>query len=120
MRAAVVGCGVAGMASALALARRGHEVTLLECFDSPRPLGSGLLLQPSGLAALRVLGLDQAMLAAGARIDRLDGRDLAGRRILGELAEHRRDEAGRAHGKAQQILRRGRQAVHEAPPFLRW
>lgn len=88
MRAAVVGCGVAGMAAALALARRGHEVTLLECFDSPRPLGSGLLLQPSGLAALRVLGLEQAMLAAGARIDRLDGRDLAGRRILDMAYEH--------------------------------
>ena len=70
------------MASALALARRGHEVTLLECFDSPRPLGSGLLLQPAGLAALKVLGLDGAMLAAGARIERLDGRDLAGRRVL--------------------------------------
>lgn len=82
MRAAVVGCGVAGMAASLALARRGHEVTLLEGFDRPRPLGSGLLLQPSGLAALKVLGLDEALLAAGARIDRLDGRDLAGRRIL--------------------------------------
>lgn len=86
--AAVVGCGVAGMAAALALARRGHEVTLLECFDSPRPLGSGLLLQPSGLAALKVLGLDQAMLAAGARIERLDGRDLAGRRILDMAYDH--------------------------------
>lgn len=66
MRAAVVGCGVAGMGAALALARRGHEVTVMERFDSPRPLGSGLLLQPSGLAALRVLGLEEAMLAAGA------------------------------------------------------
>ena len=82
MRAAVVGCGVAGMAAALALARRGHEVTLLEGFDRPRPFGSGLLLQPSGLAALRALGLDEEVLAAGARITRLDGRDLAGRRIL--------------------------------------
>ena len=88
MRAAVVGCGVAGMAAAVALARRGHQVTLLECFDSPRPLGSGLLLQPSGLAALRVLGLEEAMLAAGARIDRLDGRDLAGRRILDMAYAH--------------------------------
>ncbi|WP_411286971.1 FAD-dependent oxidoreductase, partial [Phenylobacterium sp.] len=82
MRAAVVGCGVAGMAAALALARRGHEVLLLDCFDSPRPLGSGLLLQPSGLAALKVLGLYDAVAAAGARIDQLDGRDLSGRRIL--------------------------------------
>lgn len=76
------------MAAALALARQGQEVTLLECFDQPRPLGSGLLLQPSGLAALRVLGLDEPVLAAGARIDRLDGRDLTGRRILDMAYEH--------------------------------
>ncbi|WP_304175637.1 NAD(P)/FAD-dependent oxidoreductase [Phenylobacterium aquaticum] len=82
MRAAVVGCGVAGMAAALSLARRGHVVTLFEAFDRPQPLGSGLLLQPSGLAALRVLGLAEAVLALGARVERLEGRDLSGRRIL--------------------------------------
>lgn len=39
------------MAAARALARKGHAVTLLEAFQQPRPLGSGLLLQPSGTAA---------------------------------------------------------------------
>lgn len=53
------------MAAARALARKGHVVTLLEAFQQPRPLGSGLLLQPSGLAALRQLGLaEQASPAA--------------------------------------------------------
>jgi len=82
VRAAVVGSGVAGMAAATALARRGHAVTLFEAFDRPRPLGSGLLLQPSGLSALRALDLAEPVLALGARIDRLDGRDPAGRRIM--------------------------------------
>jgi 2-polyprenyl-6-methoxyphenol hydroxylase-like FAD-dependent oxidoreductase len=82
MRAAVVGSGVAGMASALALARRGHEVTLFEAFETPHPLGSGLLLQPSGLAALRALDLAEPVLDLGARITRLDGRDVAGRRVM--------------------------------------
>ncbi len=61
------------------MAGRGHRVTLCEAFETPRPLGSGLLLQPSGLAAMRALGLDEAILARGARVDRLEGRDLAGR-----------------------------------------
>lgn len=82
MRAAVIGCGVAGMAAAIALARRGADVTLFEAFDRPQPLGSGLLLQPSGLAALAALGLADAVLERGARVARLDGRDLAGRHIL--------------------------------------
>ena len=82
MKVAVVGCGVGGMASAIGLARRGHSVTLFEAFETPRPMGSGLLLQPSGLAALRHLGLEDQARAAGARVDRLDGRDRTGRRIL--------------------------------------
>jgi 2-polyprenyl-6-methoxyphenol hydroxylase-like FAD-dependent oxidoreductase len=70
------------MASALALARRGHEVTLFEGFETPKPVGSGLLLQPSGLAALRALGLAEPVLDLGARITHLDGRDVAGRRVM--------------------------------------
>jgi 2-polyprenyl-6-methoxyphenol hydroxylase-like FAD-dependent oxidoreductase len=78
----VVGCGVAGLAAAVALDRKGCRVSLFDAFDRPRPVGSGLLIQPSGLAALRVLGLHEPVLERGARIDRLDGRDLAGRAIM--------------------------------------
>lgn len=78
----MVGCGVGGMGAALALARRGHAVTLLEAFDAPRPVGSGLLLQPTGLKALGALGLEDAIRDRGARVERLDGRDLGGRKVL--------------------------------------
>lgn len=70
------------MGAALALARHGHDVTLLEAFEAPRPMGSGLLLQPTGLKALGALGLEATIRDHGARIDRLDGRDLAGRKVL--------------------------------------
>ncbi|KQM59979.1 MULTISPECIES: FAD-dependent oxidoreductase [unclassified Sphingomonas] len=70
---AIAGCGPAGLASALLLHRDGHHVTLFERFDAPRPVGSGLMIQPTGFAVLRELGLDGALLDHGARVDRLHG-----------------------------------------------
>ncbi len=70
---AVVGAGVGGLAVATLLARAGHRVRLLERFDKPAPVGSGLMLQPTGLAALARLGLLEEIAALGARITRLHG-----------------------------------------------
>ncbi len=68
------GCGVAGLALGTFLARAGHRVTVFDKLAAPAPLGSGLILQPAGIAVLRALGLDATMTALGARIDRLFGR----------------------------------------------
>ncbi len=82
LKIGIVGCGVGGMAAALALARKGCAVTLLEAFEQPRPVGSGLLLQPTGLAALRALRLEDAVRAAGAPVQELIGHDSHGRRVM--------------------------------------
>lgn len=74
MNVAIAGCGIAGLASALVLARSGHRITLFERFAEPQPVGSGLMIQPTGLAVLRELGLDERIVAQGARIERLHGR----------------------------------------------
>ena len=79
-RIAIAGCGPAGLAAALLLHRDGHAVTMFERFDAPRPAGSGLMLQPTGLAVLAQLGLADAILAHGARIERLFGK--AGGRVV--------------------------------------
>lgn len=80
---AIIGCGPAGMAAALFLHRAGFRVRIFERFDQPKPVGAGLLLQPTGLAVLGRLGLRARVEMAGARIDRLDGRTApSGRRIL--------------------------------------
>lgn len=69
----MAGCGTAGLAAALLLHRDGHRVTLFERFDTPRPLGSGLLIQSTGQAVLRALGLETELLARGAPVTRLIG-----------------------------------------------
>lgn len=74
---AIIGCGTAGLAAALLLERAGHTVTLVERFGEPQPLGSGLILQPSGLAVLDELGLAASLIVAGSRIDRLFGLNAA-------------------------------------------
>ena len=79
----VAGCGIGGLAAALLLARDGHRVRLYERFDSPRPLGSGLIVQPTGLAVLDRLGLAGALTAASAPVERLFGRaEPSGRVVL--------------------------------------
>jgi 2-polyprenyl-6-methoxyphenol hydroxylase-like FAD-dependent oxidoreductase len=79
----VAGCGMSGLAAALLLARDGHRVTLYERFDAPRPVGSGLIIQPTGLAVLERLGLASALVAAAAPIERLLGKaEPSGRVVL--------------------------------------
>lgn len=78
----IVGCGVAGQAAASLLAEAGHRVAVMERFGQPRPVGAGLLLQPTGLAVLRALGLEEGALAEGARIDGLFGSNQYGTTVL--------------------------------------
>lgn len=82
LKVAVVGCGSAGPAAATLLARRGHEVVLFERAPDCRPVGAGFLLQPSGLAVLRELGVLDGVLEHGGRIERLHVIDRRGHDLL--------------------------------------
>ena len=93
----IAGCGPAGLAAALALSRQGHRVILFDQFDTPRPFGSGLILQPVGLAVLDWLGLGTRMRSLGARIDRLFGRACGTGRVVLDVGY---DAMGEARGLA--------------------
>lgn len=81
-RIAIVGAGFAGLASATLLARAGHDVTVFEKFATPRAVGAGILVQPTGLAAMRTLGIEDEILAHGAKADWLYGVNHRGRRVI--------------------------------------
>ena len=75
---AIAGAGISGLACATLLARAGHRVTVHERFETSRPIGSGLMLQPTGLVALERLGLRDEIEALGERIARLHGTTCSG------------------------------------------
>lgn len=70
---AIVGYGTAGQALAVLLSQDGHRLQVFEQAPEPRPVGAGFLLQPTGLGALWQMGLLDAVLKNGRRIDRLYG-----------------------------------------------
>jgi 2-polyprenyl-6-methoxyphenol hydroxylase-like FAD-dependent oxidoreductase len=61
--ALVVGAGVGGLASGLALRRAGWDVRVFERAMDVRAVGFGLALAPNAMAALRRLGLKEAIAA---------------------------------------------------------
>ncbi len=81
-RVGVVGCGTAGAAAAIFLARAGHEVTVFERIANPGPVGAGITVQPTGQAVLARLGLLAPILEGGARLERLICQTLSGRVVV--------------------------------------
>lgn len=79
---AIVGTGTAGSASALFLARQGHHVTVYEKVMDPRPVGAGIMLQPTGMAVLSALGLVNEVVARGEPLRHLVAETPSGRRVL--------------------------------------
>jgi 2-polyprenyl-6-methoxyphenol hydroxylase-like FAD-dependent oxidoreductase len=58
-RAVVVGAGIGGLTAAVALRRRGWDVTVLERAPALEPVGAGLGLGPNALHALDAIGLGE-------------------------------------------------------------
>ncbi|MBC7770532.1 MAG: FAD-dependent monooxygenase [Phycisphaerales bacterium] len=77
---AIAGCGVAGLACAALLRQQGARVVVYDRLETPRPLGSGIILQPVGLHVLDAIGAGAAIRDLGAPIERLYG--LSGERVV--------------------------------------
>jgi 2-polyprenyl-6-methoxyphenol hydroxylase-like FAD-dependent oxidoreductase len=86
--ALVVGAGIGGLAAALALRRAGWTVRVLEKAASPRELGFALSLAPNAVAALRELGVADAVIRGGYAARRVEFRAGGGRVLRRVDASH--------------------------------
>ena len=112
---AIIGAGPAGLASALYLRRAGHRVVIFERFKTAAPIGSGLMLQPTGLSVLNDLGLRGEIEALGQRIDRLWGTDAKSGRTVLDVSYGGK----KAHGRYGLAVNRAAlfNVLHEAARF---
>lgn len=91
--ALIVGAGVAGLTAAIALARRGARVTVLERAEAIREVGAGLQISPNAMRVLAALGLSDAMAQAGLRSRAVQLRDASGAPVARlDLIRHRPDD----------------------------
>lgn len=80
---AIVGAGIGGLTAAAAMAANGHRVQVYDKFLAPRPVGSGLVIQPVGQAVLHRIGAGNEAIARGRAIWRMHGIEAAtGRTVL--------------------------------------
>ena len=101
MKAIIAGGGIAGLAAALALTRRGWEVEVFERAPEFTEAGAGLSLWPNALRALDALGVGEHVRGQAAMAGQAGIRDATGRWLS------RTDTAGleRRYGQAAMIHR---------------
>jgi 2-polyprenyl-6-methoxyphenol hydroxylase-like FAD-dependent oxidoreductase len=91
MKALIIGGGIGGLVTALALRRAGIDAVVFEQAPVLRENGAGLTLWSNAMRALDTLGLSEPLLAAGTRLECGEIRSHTGRRLasfrLDRLAE---------------------------------
>lgn len=79
MKAVVIGAGIGGMCTAIALTRIGWDVEVYEQVRENRPVGAGISLWPNGVKVLNYLGLGEQVAALGGDLRSMAYRWMDGR-----------------------------------------
>lgn len=66
MKALIIGAGIGGMSTALALTRCGFDTEVFEAVKEIKPVGAAISIWPNGVKCLNSLGLREQIKALGA------------------------------------------------------
>ncbi len=72
MDISIIGGGITGLTTALALQKMGIQATVYERTPALAEVGAGILLQPNAMQVFQWLGLDKAMEEAGYPLQKMD------------------------------------------------
>ncbi|MBZ0128196.1 MAG: FAD-dependent monooxygenase [Rhodobacteraceae bacterium] len=95
----VLGAGIGGLTAAIALARRGAKVTVLEAAPELAEVGAGLQITPNGSAVLQALDLGPRLKRIGVELKAVELKDHHGGPALMRL-----DMARATHGNSHPYL----------------
>jgi FAD-dependent urate hydroxylase len=71
MKITIIGAGMAGLTTGIALKKFGHEVDIYEQTEIIRPVGAAISLWSNGVKCLNYLGLNQQVAKLGGQMDNL-------------------------------------------------
>ncbi len=77
-RFAIAGGGISGLTLAIALQRKGLQVTVYEQASPIKPLGAGLVLAGNAMKAFAQIGIDEGVVKAGKVLKKLSIKDQQG------------------------------------------
>lgn len=97
----IAGMGIGGLTLAILLREAGHCVVIYDRMERPGPVGSGFILQPTGLAVLDRIGIGDDTRMLGAPISRMFGRTCPSNRVVLDV-EYPHDRPG--YGIQRSIL----------------
>lgn len=87
MRVGIVGAGVAGLALANHLRRKGIEAEIFEKTSRLEPIGAGFTIQPTGLQVLEQIVNTESILATAALVDQSRMMDVYGNPLAVDVME---------------------------------
>jgi 2-polyprenyl-6-methoxyphenol hydroxylase-like FAD-dependent oxidoreductase len=68
MKFTILGGGIAGLTTAIALKQQGHEIEIFEAAPQLQPVGAGLGLGANAIKALQKIGIVNGIIAAGRKL----------------------------------------------------